>query len=93
MATRKRSTGTRKRAGTKRSSSKAEVAGPVPGITAAERRKMAQEEARWRAQSDLETLRRAEEIRRDATRLARAAKVATEEMKALQAVRALRRAR
>jgi hypothetical protein len=59
----------------------------------AERRKMAQEEARWRAESDLRTLRQAEEIRRDAARLQRASTVAAEEMGSLQAVRALRQPR
>ena len=65
----------------------------VPRITAAERRRIAAEEARWRAESDLRTLRQAEEIRRDNARLQRASKVAAEEMRALQAIRAIKRAR
>ncbi|MCS5691302.1 hypothetical protein NZK33_04785 [Cyanobium sp. FGCU-6] len=99
MATRTRKTGT----GTGKTSSKprrssrgssAPVAAPtLPGISAAERRKLAQEEARWRAESDLRTLRQAEEIRRDPGRLKRAATMAAEEMKALQAVQAIRRGR
>lgn len=69
MATRRSS---RRKAGTsskasrsslkRRSSTVAEVAGPAPMITAAERRQMAQEEACWRAESDLHPLRQAEEI-------------------------------
>ena len=47
----------------------------------------------WRAESDLRTLRQAEEIRRDPSRLKRAATMAAEEMKALQAVRAIKRGR
>jgi hypothetical protein len=65
----------------------------VSGISAAERRKLAQEEARWRTESDLRTLRHAEEIRRDPARLKRATTMAVEEMKALQAVRAIKRGR
>jgi len=86
-------TSTRKPRRTTRGSSAA-VDGPqLPGISAAERRKLAQEEARWRAESDLRTLRQAEEIRRDPSRLKRAATMAAEEMKALQAVRAIKRGR
>jgi hypothetical protein len=66
---------------------------PLPGISAAERRKLAQEEARWRAGSDLRTLRQGEEIRRDPARLKRTATMAVDEMKALQAVRAIKRGR
>jgi hypothetical protein len=89
MATRKRTPARR------RSTSKAapDVALAAPRITAAERRRMAQEEARWRAESDLRTLRQAEEIRRDAARLQRAARVAAEEMKALQAISTIKRSR
>jgi hypothetical protein len=65
----------------------------MPGVSAAERRKLAQEAARWRAESDLRTLRQAEEIRRDPARLKQAATMAAEEMKALQAVRAIKRGR
>jgi len=97
MATRKSSTtrkgtaASRKRKSSNSSSTRADA--PMPGITAAERRKLAQQEAKWRAESDLRTLREAEEIRRDQARLQRAAKVATEEMQALQAVRSLRTTR
>jgi hypothetical protein len=62
MATRTRKTGTGKTSSSKprrttRGSSTAAPAAPqLPGISAAERRKLAQEEARWRAESDLRTL-------------------------------------
>jgi hypothetical protein len=98
MATRTPKTGTDKTSTSKprrtpRGSSAPAAAPPLPGISAAERKKLAQEEARWRAESDLRTLRQAEEIRRDPGRLKRAATMAAEEMKALQAVRAIRRGR
>jgi hypothetical protein len=98
MATRRsRKAATRKGATSrKRQSANAvaiEVATASPRITAAERRKLAQEEARWRAESDLRTLRQAEEIRRDPSRLRMASRKAAEEMKALQAIRAIGRAR
>jgi hypothetical protein len=97
MATRTRKTGTDKTSSkprrTTRGSSAPAAAPPLPCISAAERRKLAQEEARWRAESDLRTLRQAEEIRRDPSLLKRAATMAAEEMKALQAVRAIRRGR
>ena len=97
MATRTRKSGTGKTSSKPRRStrgSSATAATPqLPGISAAERRKLAQEEARWRAESDLRTLRQAEEIRRDPARLKRAATMADEEMKALQAVRAIKRRR
>ena len=96
--TRTRKTGTGKTSSKPRHSSRgsstaAPAAPQLPGISAAERRKLAQEEARWRAESDLRTLRQAEEIRRDPGRLKRAATMAAEEMKALQAVRAIKRGR
>ena len=95
MTTRTSKTGTsksstRKQRRTSRRSSAAVAAPQLPGISAAERRRLAQEEARWRAESDLRTLRQAEEIRRDPGRLKRAASMAAEEMKALQAVRAIK---
>lgn len=62
----------------------------LPGISAAERKRMAQQEAKWQAESDLRILREAEQIRRDRTRLQRAATIAAEEMRALQAVRSIR---
>ena len=97
MATRTRKTGTGKTSSkprrTSRGRSASAAAPPLPGISAAERRKLDQEEARWRAESDLRTLRQAEEIRRDPGRLKRAATMAAEEMKALQAVRVIKRGR
>jgi hypothetical protein len=74
--------------------STASAAAPqMPSISAAEQRKLAQEEARWQAESDLRTLRQAEEIRQDPARLERAATMAAEEMQALQAVGAIKRGR
>jgi hypothetical protein len=98
MATPTRKTGTGKTSTRKprcqaRRNTAADAAPHLPGINAAERRKLAQEEARWRAESDLRTLRQAEEIRRDPARLRQAATMAAEEMKALQAVRAIKRGR
>jgi hypothetical protein len=94
IRTRKSGTGkssTRKQRGTSSRSSAAVAAPQLPGISAAERRKLAQEEARWRAESDLRTLRQAEEIRQDPARFKQAATMAEDEMKALQAVRAIKR--
>ena len=96
MAARTRNTSTGKSSSSKprrstRGSSAKGAAPQLPGVSAAERRNQAQEEARWRAESDLRTLRQAEEIRRDPSRLKRAATMAAEEMKALQAVRAIKR--
>jgi hypothetical protein len=97
MATRTRKTGTGKTSSKPRRTSRrssADVDGPqLPGMSAAERRKLALEEARWRTESDLRTLRQAEEIRSDPSRLKRAATMAAEEMKALQAVRAIKQGR
>lgn len=46
----------------------------------------ASEQRRWQAEDDLRTLRRAEEIRADKSRVAMAQKMATQEVKALQRV-------
>ena len=91
MATRTRKTSSSKPRRTTRGSSAKAAAPQLPGISVDERRNQAQDEARWRAESDLRTLRQAEEIRRDPSRLKRAATMAAEEMKALQAVRAIKR--
>jgi hypothetical protein len=90
---RTRKTGTGKPRRQSGRSSTVGAAPQLPGISAAERRKLALEETRWRAESDLRTLRQAEEIRRDPGRLKRAATMAAEEMKALQAVRSIKRGR
>jgi len=95
MATRTRKTGTaksstRKSRRTTKHSTVSAAAPQLLDVSAAERRKLAQEEARWRAESDLRTLRQAEEIRQDPARLKRAATMAAEEMKALQAVRGIK---
>lgn len=44
------------------------------------------EQRRWQAEEDMRTLRRAEEIRADKTRVAMAQKMAAKELKALQRV-------
>jgi hypothetical protein len=98
MATRTRKSGpgkssTRKPLRLARRNTAADAAPQLPGISAAERRKLAQQEARWRAASDLRTLRQAEEIRQDPARFKQAATMAAEEMKALQAVRSIKRGR
>ena len=46
----------------------------------------AAEQRRWQGEDDLRTLRRAEEIRADPTRVRQAQRIATQEMKALQRV-------
>jgi hypothetical protein len=98
MATRTRKTGTGESSTCKprRQASRntaADAAPQLPSSSAAEQRKLAREEVRWRAESDLRILRQAEEIRQDPGRLKRAATMAAEEMKALQAVRAINRGR
>jgi len=47
---------------------------------------MAYDDSKWRAQSDMEALCRAEEIKRDRTRLAAAKKAAGARMKELSAI-------
>ncbi|WP_216915392.1 MULTISPECIES: hypothetical protein [unclassified Synechococcus] len=44
------------------------------------------QEARWRAESDLRTLREAEQIRADRQRLGNATRMAKAELKALEAI-------
>lgn len=46
--------------------------------------KMSMDEARWRAESDLETLMKADEIRADAKRLAAAKRMANDKLSAMQ---------
>ena len=55
----------------------------VPYRPSAEQRK---QEQRWRAESDLRTLREAEQVRSDPARVRLAKQVAQEEMRALQRV-------
>ncbi|MCP9826106.1 hypothetical protein [Synechococcus sp. EJ6-Ellesmere] len=49
-------------------------------------RKLRAEQARWQAEEDLRTLRRAEEIRQQPQRLKQASKLADQEVRALQAI-------
>jgi hypothetical protein len=88
-STRKR-TSTRRRSTSKRAAAARAAAATSPRPSAAQLRQAAKEEARWRAEGDLRTLRQAEEIRRDNRRLQMAARIAAEEMKALQAIRTIR---
>ncbi len=54
---------------------------PVPAA------RILKDEARWQAEDDLRTLRRAEEIRASKDRLKKAQAIADAELKALQAIR------
>jgi hypothetical protein len=56
------------------------------GMTAAEARRMKEQEAKWQAQEDLRILRNSQEILVDPQRMKRAQALADEEMKALKAV-------
>ena len=61
--------------------------GPVPAMeTPALRKKMQEEEAKWRAESDLRTLQEAEQIRADRNRLGNAKRVADAQLKALDSI-------
>ncbi len=66
------------------SSSGPEVA--VPSQSTLSRQQSA-EQQRWQAEDDLRTLRRAEEIRAQPTRLKVVVKIATEEMQALEKIK------
>ncbi len=57
----------------------------VPSNAAMER-KLRAEQARWQAEEDLRTLRRAEEIRQQPQRLKQASKLADQEVRALQMI-------
>lgn len=59
---------------------------PIPGLTAADRKRALAEEAKWRAESDLRTLQEAEKIRADQSRLANARRHANEQARLLAAV-------
>ncbi|MCP9841820.1 hypothetical protein KBY93_14435 [Synechococcus sp. J7-Johnson] len=50
-------------------------------------RKLRAEQAKWQAEEDLRTLRRAEEIRQQPQRLKQASKLADQEVRALQAIK------
>jgi hypothetical protein len=76
------STSSRKKGGSGRGSASG-LALPTPERLSREARA---QEARWRAESDLRTLREAEQIRADRRRLRSATQMAAAEMRALQAV-------
>ncbi|MFT5340026.1 MAG: hypothetical protein ACI9IO_001779 [Cyanobium sp.] len=63
----------------------------VPGLVVPSAEQLSREsraqEARWRAESDLRTLREAEQIRSDQKRLRNATQLAAAEVSALQAIR------
>jgi succinate dehydrogenase/fumarate reductase flavoprotein subunit len=79
-----------KKAATKKPATKsravAETIRPV-SMTAAERKRMQEEEARWRAQDDLRILRSSQEIMSDPARIKRAQALADEEIRALKSVK------
>ncbi len=70
------------------------VAGPELAVPTAEKlsREARAQEARWKAEADLRTLREAEQIRTDRQRLRNATRMAAAEMKALEAIRKRNRA-
>jgi hypothetical protein len=55
--------------------------------SAAMDRKLRAEQAKWQAEDDLRTLRRAEEIRQQPQRLKQASRLADQEVRALQAIK------
>jgi hypothetical protein len=77
------STGGKKKGGSGRDAVRGMV---VPSAEQLSRESRAQE-ARWRAESDLRTLREAEQIRADQNRLRNATQLAAAEVSALQAIR------
>ncbi len=72
------------RAKTKTRASSAALAVPS---SAAMDRKLRAEQAKWQAEEDLRTLRRAEEIRQQPQRLKQASRLADQELRALQAIK------
>ena len=94
MATRKATGGSGKRAATtgrKRkvtTSSAGAVAQPVLAVPSPQKleREARRREVQWQAESDLRTLREAEQIRADRRRLRNVSRMAEAEMQALQAI-------
>jgi uncharacterized protein YkwD len=60
---------------------------PVPSLTAAERKRMVEEENSWRAQDDLRTLRLAEEIKADKSRVQRVRSLIQKEIQVLKSTK------
>jgi hypothetical protein len=88
MATRRATSSRRasqRKAGTGRGKAAATSALAVPTADALSRQARKQE-AQWRAESDLRTLREAEQIRADRARLRGATRMASAELKALEAI-------
>ncbi len=75
------------RSGRSTSTSSAPKPLPMPSLTVAERRKMAEEEASWRAQEDLRTLRLAEEIKADRARVQRVQSLIQKEIQVLKSTK------
>lgn len=76
---------TRRKSATSKSKVAAASALPVPTADALSRQARKQE-AQWRAEADLRTLREAEQIRADRARLRNATQMANAELKALEAI-------
>ena len=76
---------TRRKAATSKSKAATASALPVPTADALSRQARKQE-AQWRAEADLRTLREAEQIRADQARLRNATQMANAELKALEAI-------
>ena len=88
MATRRATSSKRasqRKAGTSKGKAAATPALPVPTADALSRQARKQE-AQWRAEADLRTLREAEQIRADQARLRNATQMANAELKALEAI-------
>ena len=81
-----------KKASSKKPVAKKPVAKGRPRATPARsetsaQKAMAVQEEKWRAESDLRVLREARQIEEDAARLAKAKRLANQELKALQAIK------
>lgn len=76
-----------KKAATKRRASVGSKNDAVMRMTAAEKRKMDEENAKWQAQDDLRILRASQEIQSDPERIKRAKALIDQEMQALKSVK------
>jgi hypothetical protein len=63
---------------------------PMPSMTAAEKKIREEEEAFWRAQDDLRTLRLAEEIRADKARVQRVQSLIQKEIQVLRSTKLIK---
>ncbi len=85
MAIRKASSKAKPKAKTRANPSVSGSEVALPSAAALTRAQRA-EQARWQAEEDLRTLRRAEEIRQQSKRLKQASRLADQEVRALQAI-------